>query len=306
MKTVRIRREGFVAILVAALLITACVEASEFGVDLRLKASTVNDRREYLQGMPIIVKTWIVNRDSVRQFNWEQGEKGWGRVFEHKEIRVKITSADIGWHKNVTFQVNRISRTDDEITARRNVGDLGLNANLMFYGSQHPKGGTLVDMGTARMQWYITPEVTSTLVPGEYEIQATFDNASLSDDPDIHAGRVVSNAFVISLREAVNNNDQVKISLASARYYEKLRMYDKEIEAATKALQLDPGCHRAHLILGDAYRITGDFAKAVPEYELYIAYLRSLPPADAEDGHDDYADVLEMSVKGWKKKLEMQ
>lgn len=274
-------------------------------VDLQVNLSTINREKEYLKGMPIILKLHLINDAAGRQSNRRRDEKGWPL-----EVKVKITSSSKKWHENITFKVHKISREDNKIK-QKNIHNLALMKGGMVGFTEEPEGGTdLIGKGTARRKWYITPEETSTLEPGEYQITAIYDNTSLSRTPGIYAGKFISKVVTINLREPVDNVEQAEVNIALAQYHKRLREYDKAIESANKALELDPaGSQIAHSILGGIYqrRHGGDLAKAVQEYEIYIAYLRTLSPSDDFIGDPQQAaDILESSVRGWKKKLGMQ
>lgn len=155
-----------------------------------------------------------------------------------------------GWQKFVRFEVQ-----DGD-------GSRPAEWPLTLLGAPSNAPVRLDGQNTVEASWVLPPEVAGAVSTGTWQIVAVFET-----EP---SRRSVSAPVTLRVNAEGENAD-----LTSARYWARLKNWDKALEHARKAAAADAASIEAHSLAGDALAAKGDARGALAAYQAALRAFRA-------------------------------
>ena len=239
-------------------------------LQLYISAGTHWADSEIFQGMPINVTVSLLNAN-VRRAE-EEARNQWLEDAQQAaidgsepppypyeidilpDLLIKVADDNVEWFSNVTLEVERIEPNPQVLF------DDVQWTEKMIYPETVEEGEVILERLPIWVTLEISPEMSMELVPGVYQIHASYTNDMASPD-----------TFNMTVKEAETEEEIAILNYVLAEYALKQNNYDSAIAFAQQALNKLPFDNDIiYLTLGDAFTGKGELHKAIDAYEQFL------------------------------------
>jgi tetratricopeptide (TPR) repeat protein len=255
---------------------------------MRFVGGEVSRPQEVLRGEPVRLILGMWNQTMVKVKGAEEQLKRIQEEVERKQLNdaqmalrlsqpdavaairaasVKVAPIDLGtnWCRRMRFTVERIVGSGKQMKKIPVFVDLDWRRYLSEEEQRQQ-----VFSETFRPQWYVGPEFTQKLDPGEYHVRAML-------------GEWESEPFAMTVKPLQSDMERAHLYIVLSDYYlERKKDFARAAEYAKIAISLEEPVG-SHASLGKVYKAQGQWQNALNEYEkeLQVVYKKD-PRASAE------------------------
>jgi tetratricopeptide (TPR) repeat protein len=276
--------------ILAALTVLACghasaAEAKVRAMELGLRVHVKNDLggEVFIKGVPIYFSVSISNK-TVEDHYGEHLRKRKESVVAAiraglppekdnykipEKMKVMIPAHRKGWARAVELTLYKL----DEAGKTRTKVLPDLDWSKLVTRDQTLKAVGEIDARKVLAAWCITPEHSSRLDPGKYEIVAKYGTSGIKN-PLVARGDLTGAATFLIMKPKNPKEEKLKVTYEMARYHLKKEEWDKCIEFARKSLAAEESYegYEVYRILGAAYEGKEMWKEAIVAYELYLKH----------------------------------